>query len=334
MSMKSIINIPKDVELPLIGCIAFGCIDRGTNLIQVRATTLCPLNCVFCSTDAGKFSKTRITDYIVEPDYLIDCVRELVRFKKDNDLEMHLDSVGEPTTHPKFVDLVQMLSEIEEVKVISMQTNGTLLTEEMIDELVETGLSRINLSINALDPKIAQELSGCKWYNINRIKEIAKYIVQCNIELLISPVWIPGVNDSEMIKLIEFAKKIIKDKPVRLGIQKYEIHKYGRKIEGIRAVSWWRFYKQLEKWENQFDCKLKLGPYSFNIHKSRILPYTYKKNERISVEVMAPGWIKREMIGVERNRCITIIDCDARIGDDINVRILRNKHNLYIARRE
>ncbi|MBT4440771.1 hypothetical protein HOC98_01565, partial [archaeon] len=44
-------------DIPLMGCIAFGIIDRGTNLLQVRATSMCNLNCVFCSTDSGPFSQ-------------------------------------------------------------------------------------------------------------------------------------------------------------------------------------------------------------------------------------------------------------------------------------
>jgi uncharacterized Fe-S cluster-containing radical SAM superfamily enzyme len=39
--------------IPLVGHIAFGVIDRGTNIIQVRPTSLCNLNCIFCSVDAG-----------------------------------------------------------------------------------------------------------------------------------------------------------------------------------------------------------------------------------------------------------------------------------------
>ena len=39
--------------MPLVGHVAFGIIDRGTNLLQIRPTSLCPLSCIFCSVDAG-----------------------------------------------------------------------------------------------------------------------------------------------------------------------------------------------------------------------------------------------------------------------------------------
>ncbi|HDD34251.1 MAG TPA: radical SAM protein, partial [Thermofilaceae archaeon] len=45
--------------IPLIGHLAFGIVDRGTNLLQIRPTSSCPLSCVFCSVDAGPASKRR-----------------------------------------------------------------------------------------------------------------------------------------------------------------------------------------------------------------------------------------------------------------------------------
>ncbi len=62
--MQKIINVGS--EIPLIGTIMFGLIDRGTNLIQVRPTSLCNLNCPYCSVDSGEESKTRVSAYVVE----------------------------------------------------------------------------------------------------------------------------------------------------------------------------------------------------------------------------------------------------------------------------
>lgn len=331
--MKKLVSIPKDAELPLIGLIQIGCIDRGTNVLQVRATTFCPLNCIFCSTDAGENSKTRVTEYAIDFGYLTEGVREIAKFKDNYKLEMHIDSVGDPTTYPELIDLVQTLSDIKGVEVISMQTNGVLLTESKIDELAEAGLSSINLSLDALDSDIAKRLSGCQCYDITRMKEIAKYIVESPIQLLISPVWVPGLNDEEIPRIIEFTENINKNKKWPcLGIQKYEVHKYGRKVKNVKPLSWWKFYKQLSEWEKEFEVKLKIGPKDFGIHKRKGLPYVFKRNEKIFTELKAPGWMANEMISVAKGRCVTIVDCNAEIGDRIKVKILRNKDNIYVAR--
>ena len=70
--MKDIIKVTKESGIPLMGCIAFGIIDRGTNLLQIRPTTVCPLNCPFCSTDAGPFSRLHDVNFEVECDYLVE----------------------------------------------------------------------------------------------------------------------------------------------------------------------------------------------------------------------------------------------------------------------
>lgn len=332
--MKGFIRIPSNASLPLLGCIAFGLIDRGTNLIQIRPISGCNINCIFCSVDEGEKSKTRVTRYLVELDYLIEWFKDVVNFKGKRKIEAHIDGTGEPTLYPWFVDLVHEISDIEGVDVISVQTNGTTLTEEKIEELSEAGLSRINLSLNAMDSFIAKKLAGVNWYDVNKIIEIAKSIENSKIDLLIAPVWVPTLNDEEILKIIEFTKNLAKKEkkwPI-LGIQKYEAHKYGRKPKGVKEISWWKFYKELEELEKKFKVKLKLGPHDFGIHKRRILPRIFQKGEKVRVKILAPGWMRGEMIGVSKNTCITVVNCNAKVGDLVNVIILENKHNLYIAK--
>ena len=325
--MMQRIRIPEDADLPLIGCVCFGIIDRGTNLLQVRPSSICCLNCVFCSTDLGPNSRTRITEYIVDCDYLLDYAQEIARFKGNKDLQMHID-FGEPTTYPELIDLVQGLREIKGVEVVSMETKAFLLKENQIDELKEVGLTRINLSLDALDEDLARKIVATKTYDVNRILELAEYTIKTGIDLLIAPVWVPGLNDEEIPKIIEFAKKI----GAKLGIQKYEAHKFGRKPKGVKPITWWKFYRKLEEWEKEFNLRLKITPKDFNIHRMRMLPLLFQKGEKISVEIRAPGWMKNEMIGVKDGRCVTIVNCEVEKNSRVKVRILENKHNLYIAR--
>ncbi|MDI6798770.1 MAG: radical SAM protein [Candidatus Aenigmarchaeota archaeon] len=322
--MRQII-IPRDADLPLMGCIAFGIIDRSTNLLQIRPTSICCLNCIFCSVDLGPKSRTRETEYIVDCDYLLEWAKEIARFKGNYKLQMHID-FGEPTTYPKLIYLVQGLKEIKGVEIVSMETKALLLNEGKIDELAEAGLSRINLSVDSLDPELARKITGTQSYDVIRIKELAEYIAK-RMDLLITPVWVPGLNDEEIPKIIEFAKEI----GSKLGIQKYEAHKYGRKPRGIRPITWWKFYRKLEEWEEEHSTKLKIKPQDFGIHKRKMVPTVFEKGERVRLEIRAPGWMRNEMIGVAKDRCVTVFNCKADIGDEVRVRILENKHNLYVA---
>jgi len=328
--METIFRVPEDAELPLIGCITFGLVDRGTNLIQTRPISGCNLNCIFCSVDEGSNTRTRVTSYVVALDYLMEWFEELAKLK--GSVEAHIDGCGEPLLYPKFAELVSCLSDVKEVKTISVQTNGTLLDEKKIDELAEAGLDRINLSINAMDAELAKKLSGSDAYDINRIVEIAKYITQSKIELLIAPVYIVGLNEGEMPKIIEFAKELGCGRVwPSLGIQNFEAHRFGRKPKAVEKITWWKFYRMLEQLEKQFGVKLKITTKDFGIYKAPSLPIVFNRGDKTRADVTAPGWMKNEMIVVAKDRCVTVVNCDNDIGDEVRLKILENKHNIYIA---
>ncbi len=224
----SLFHITRQSGIPLVGCIYFGVVDRGSSLLQIRPSCGCNLSCPFCSVDAGPHSRSRVTDYQVDLDYLMEAVEEIAPFKGPG-VECHIDSPGEPMLYPDIVPLVQRLKAIKEVSVVSMQSNGTLLDEERIAALEEAGLDRINLSIHSLQPEKAAFLAGMPGFDIEKIKQAAKSIAQSKIDLLIAPVLIPGINDEDMPELISFAQAIGAGKRwPPLGIQKFEHYRLGR----------------------------------------------------------------------------------------------------------
>lgn len=324
--MKQLVKIIEGSGIPLIGTIMFGIIDRGTNLLQIRPTTVCPLNCPFCSTDSGRFSKTRQADYEVDLEYLLKWVKEAVDFKKTK-IEANIDSVGEPMSYPKIIELIQKLSKIKGIYRVSMQTDGLLLSKEKIDKINKAELYRLNLSVHSLDDRKAKILTGTESYDINKIKELAEYITKnTGIELLLAPVWIPNINDKDIEEIIEFAKSI----GARLGIQKYEVYKYSRKMKKAKHDNWWRFYKKLGELEKKHNMHLKISKKDFNVLPAERIPTKLEIGEKVNAKIVAPGWINNQMLAVANNRCITINNCNAEIGSTINIRIIENKNNIYI----
>ncbi len=322
---RELVFITKESGIPLIGHSAFGIIDRGTNLLQVRCITGCNLNCIFCSVDEGKFSKTRKTDYIVDPDYIIEKVKEIAKFK-GNGVEIHLDGQGEPTLYPYLEYLVEEISKIREVKIISMQTNGILLNDERISTL-EKYVTRINLSLNALDEKLARVLSGGA-YPLRKVIENAEMIANSKMDLLIAPVWVPGYNDKEIPKIIEFALEIGAGKKFPpLGIQKYIPYRFGRKVG--KSISFREFYKKLSEYEKEYGVKLILKPEDFGIEKRKRIENPFKKGEIVKARIVAEGRLKGEKICVARDRAIAVIT-DKKIGDVVEFEVVRTKDNIIV----
>jgi len=309
-----LIKIGRDI--PLIGNIAFGIIDRGTSLIQIRPTSVCNLNCTFCSVDSGKHSKWHPHFYEVDLNYLLEEIEKVIR-QKGTETEINIDSVGEVLSYPYIEELTKGLRKINNVKKISLQTNGTILKELDIDVM--------NISLHTLDEEQGKELANCP-YSVKRILEFIEHFKD-KTKIRICPVWIPNVNDKEMPKIIQFAK----ENNYELGIQKYEVYKYSRKIPKAKVINWWKFYKQLEDWEKEFDVKLKLSANDLGIKRTKKLPLGFKKGEKVYAKIKCPGWMQGQMIGTSKNYSISINNCDKKPGDIVPVKILENKNNIYLA---
>lgn len=324
---RELIYVTKESGLPLIGHTAFGLIDRGTNLIQVRPVSGCNLNCIFCSVDEG-ITHSRRTDYIVDTDYLVEEFAKLAALKS-NDVEAHIDGQGEPFIYPYMVELLEKLREVPQVKVISAQSNGMLLDEEKIKSM-EGLIDRINLSISSLDDRRARMLAGTNLYSVDHVKDVARAIAKSKIDVLLAPVWVPGFNDEDIRKIIEFGKEIGAGKRFpAFGIQNYVRYQFGKKVRG-RPMKFGEFFEKLGELQEEYGIPLKLTPADFGIHRAPSLSKVFKKGDRIKVEIVAPGRVFGEMLAVANGRVIGVLT-DKPVGSYVSAEITRTTDNVYVA---
>ena len=313
-----LIHITRESSIPLMGVVFIGILDRGTNLLQVRATSVCNINCTFCSVDGGPLSQQHKVFYEVDCDYLLEEIQKVVTVK-GNDIEINIDSVGEPFCYPQLEKLVKELRNMQEIKKISIQTNGTIWKDIDVDV--------INLSFHALDPVLAKKLANSPCMDIEKVKEFGEKYQKKGILVRLCPVWIPGVNDAEMPKIIALAK----EKKYLLGIQKYEVYAHSRKHEKIKAQSWYQFYTQIKKWEKEFQIPLQVTAKELGIHKAPRIEEVFKKGERVRLEVKAQGWFPGQMLAVGRGRTVSVQNCQKKEGDHVQVKMMEAKNNIYLA---
>jgi len=326
--------------LPLIGHIAFGVIDRGTNVLQVRPSTLCPHSCIYCSVDAGPTSRWRASEYLVDAKWLVRWVREVTDYKGGG-VEVLLDGVGEPLAHPEIVSLVALLKEIPGVSRVALETRGGLLSRRLLEKLGEAGLDRINLSLDTLDPKLARILSGTPWLDVSKIVSLIEWALDnTRIDFILTPVVVPGYNEDSIGELIELAKSLGLGRrsgwPTGVLIQKYEVHRFGRKPRRVREWSWREFYKWLKSLEEKTRYKLLVRMEEIGMRKARAVPKPFRAGDRIPVRVLGSGWLRGEYLGVDRSyqRIVTVIARDKALkpGSMVLARITRDKDNIYMAR--
>jgi len=112
---------------------------------------------------------------------------------------------GEPLIRKGIVDLVQRLSKIDGVKTLAMTTNGLLLSK-YAKELKAAGLSRLNISIDTLNPERYKTIT--RGGDLNEALAGIKAAKEAGFtKTKLNAVLVNGFNDDEKQALKEFADK-------------------------------------------------------------------------------------------------------------------------------
>ncbi len=111
---------------------------------------------------------------------------------------------GEPLLRRNLAHLVASLSSLPGLRDLCLTTNGYLL-ESRISSLAESGLKRVNVSIDSLDPEVFHRLTGRNdVYQVVRGLFAAK---RAGINpVKINAVVVRGINDQGILDLVEFSR--------------------------------------------------------------------------------------------------------------------------------
>ncbi|MBY9005595.1 MAG: radical SAM protein [Candidatus Lokiarchaeota archaeon] len=326
--------IKRDSGIPISGLDFIGIIDRGTNIIEIKPITICNLKCKYCFVKCGGY----ISNFIIDPYYLLEKVKEIANYKGNYDLEVHIAPYGEILLYKDLFLLLDSLWNIKGIEKISMQTNGLLLNKENIKKLKKSNLTRINISLNTFNKKLAEYLTKCKDYDIESLLDNINQLLKSKINVLIAPVWFPSQNDEDIEEIIKYIinlrNKGFSDKKIQIGIQKYLVYKTGRKLKKIQPKSWGYFYKQLAHLENKYSIKLKLGPKDFGIHERSLLKLEISQGDIFPIEIVSNGRWKNECIGKINEEFSTKIllnnpleFSESYVGKHLKVKVLKSSSN-------
>lgn len=126
----------------------------------------------------------------------IEEIEEIVREGVKLGIEKVRITGGEPLIRKGIIELIGMISRIEEIKDLAITTNGILL-KEYAKDLKNAGLNRVNISIDSLDKR--------KYHKITRggdIKKVLEGIEEARkvqlTPIKLNTVLIGGFNDDEI----------------------------------------------------------------------------------------------------------------------------------------
>ena len=111
---------------------------------------------------------------------------------------------GEPLLRRGIEDLVAMLSSIEGVKDLAITTNGVLLAHHA-EALALAGLSRVTVSLDAMDPEIFARMTGVG-AKVDRVLAGINAAQTFGLKVKVNAVIQRGVNEGEVLPLARWAK--------------------------------------------------------------------------------------------------------------------------------
>ena len=181
---------------------------RVIDYLRVSLTDRCNFRCIYCMPEEGVCQMGH--DEILRIEEIIDAVRAAAKIG----IRSIRLTGGEPLVRKGVVDLVEAVHNIPGIENISMTTNGVLLPK-MAADLKRAGLSRVNISLDTLDPE--------QFTYITRVGKLDDVLagIDCALETGFNPVKINAVTVRSLEQdYLAFAKLSI-DRPLHVRFIEY-----------------------------------------------------------------------------------------------------------------
>ena len=120
---------------------------REINYLRISVTDRCNLRCRYCMPADG-FSNIIPREQILSFEEIVRITQAAARLGIS---KIRLTG-GEPLVRHGIVDLISKISAVGGINEIALTTNGVLLAE-MAEDLKRAGVTRVNISIDTMDPE-------------------------------------------------------------------------------------------------------------------------------------------------------------------------------------
>ncbi len=167
--------------------------NRRIDYLRISLTDRCNFRCLYCMPEHGAHFAPR--DELLTDDELLRIVRvaATVGFRK-----IRLTG-GEPTLRRNIVEIVRQIAQTPGIEEISMTTNALRLAE-LAQPLRDAGLTRVNVSIDSLNPERFRHMTrggdfARVWAGIEAAARVGFTPMKLNA------VVVRGLNDDEVVDL-------------------------------------------------------------------------------------------------------------------------------------
>lgn len=172
-------------------------IGRQLKYLRISVTDRCNFRCKYCMPD-NDFKMMECSDILRYEDILF--ASEVFAYLGVNRIRI---TGGEPLVRKGLCDFLSRLTKIEGIKEVMLTTNGALLSK-YLDQIIASGVKRLNISLDSLKESRNQYITGVNKTNevIDGIKLASSSPMQ---PLKVNSVIIRDFNDDEIDDFINFA---------------------------------------------------------------------------------------------------------------------------------
>lgn len=166
---------------------------RKVKSLRISLTNRCNLKCIYCHNEGEQGSGAEIT---------VDEVARITRIATKYGVDRVKFSGGEPLLRE---DLERILRALPPLKDVSLTTNGTLLAARA-KKLKEAGLDRVNISLDSLESD-RFEYIACRPGQFSHVMEGIDAAIDAGLTpVKLNMVYLKGINDDEVEKMIDFIR--------------------------------------------------------------------------------------------------------------------------------
>ncbi|OOC21351.1 cyclic pyranopterin phosphate synthase [Helicobacter pylori] len=171
--------------------------NRVIDYIRVSVTKQCNFRCQYCMP-------TTPLDFFDDEELLpLDNVLEFLKIAIDEGVKKIRITGGEPLLRKGLDEFIAKLHAYNKGVALVLSTNGFLL-KKMAKGLKDAGLSRVNVSLDSLKSDRVLKISQ-KDALKNALEGIEESL-KVGLKLKLNTVVMKGVNDDEILELLEYAK--------------------------------------------------------------------------------------------------------------------------------
>ncbi len=195
---------------------------RKINYLRISVTQRCNFRCLYCMPKIP---------FNHQPKENLLSFEELFLFVKvaiDEGIEKIRITGGEPLLRKDLSVFIKMINDYKQDLDLAITTNGFLL-KDFAKDLKDAGLKRLNISLDTLESKKAKILAQKDV--LDSVLAGIDEALSIGLKVKLNTVALKGLNDDELISLLEFAKS--KNIQIRFIEFMENIHAYG-KLQGLK----------------------------------------------------------------------------------------------------